>query len=216
MFRTANRFHIFAMFGIAVLAGAGLAALFRKGRARSAWMLAAVAMLEYLWLPYPTQPAGLHPFLDELARDPEAGVVLPVPLPVGSPHARALYDQTRHHRPIVGGYTSYTNRDAIRSIEETPFLLQAAGGGLRPAPLEPERLRALGVGTVLVHLDRSRDRHRERLEAAPDDYYARRAHDPQRGLETSALDHMRRQLERGLGAPLYEDDLIAVFRVHGR
>jgi hypothetical protein len=216
MLRTANRFHSFAMLGIAVLAGAGLAALFRKGRARAAWILAAVATLEYLWLPYPTQPAGVHPFLDELARDREAGAVLPVPLPLGSRHARALHDQTRHRLPIVGGYTSYADRDAIRSIKEVPFLMQSALGGPRPVPLEPDRLRALGVGTVLVHLDRSQARYRERQEAAGDDYYARRAHDPQRGFATHALDSMLRQFRLSLGPPLHEDDLIAVFRVPHR
>jgi hypothetical protein len=139
-----------------------------------------------------------------------------VPLPLGSRHARALYDQTRHHRPIVGGYTSYIDRDAIRSIKETPFLLQSALGGPRPVPLEPDRLRALGVGTVLVHLDRSQARHRERQEATCDDYYARRAHDPRRGFATQALDSMLRQFQRSLGPPLHEDDLIVVFRIPHR
>ena len=104
--------------------------------------------VEYLGLPYPTRPAGVHPALVALSRDPAAGAVLPIPLPVSWKHSRALYDQTRHGRPIVGGYVSHTAPEALRSIEAVEEAL------FSPRVIEVLRPEALSVpGVVWGRLD---------------------------------------------------------------
>lgn len=214
MVRSGDRFLAFATLGIAVLAGSSLAALFREGRAALAWTLSSLAMLEFLWLPYPLVRADPHPYLEQLAHDPEAGAVLPIPLPVRSRYARALYDQTRHEHPMVGGYVSYRGDQATATIRAHPFLKRSADGRRRPAALRPGELAELGIGTVLVHLDRTR-RARRLHQSVANEPHARRRYDLERGFPDRALALLLRELRRSFGAPIFEDDRLVVFRVPG-
>jgi hypothetical protein len=204
LFRVANRFALVALLGLTVLAGASLATLFREGRTRLAWLLGALLVFEYLWLPYPTRPAAPHPYLAELAADPATGAVLPIPLPIQAGFSEALYDQTRHGQPIVGGYVSYRPPSALDSIERSPFLRSLVRHATL-APVDRGELAELGIGTVLVHLDRrpARRRRARLAQAGSGD-----AVDPWL-LTVSA------ELERALGPPAYSDERLLVFRVPG-
>jgi hypothetical protein len=209
-----NRFVPFVMLGLAVLVGFGMRHLLDAGRARVAWSLAALVAVEYAWLPYPTQPVAFHPALDAIARAEGPGAVLPVPLPVGAMHARALYDQTRHGRPVPGGYVSYRPKSLLQPILTDGFLSLAVGREPGSLPIEAERLAGLGVRWVVVHQDRRRSRYRERM-AQENGYYARRRWQPNRAQTDEKIDRALAFAREKLGPPVVEDDDIVVFEVPG-
>jgi hypothetical protein len=210
--RTPSRFQLWAFVPLAVLCGAALAAIFRGPRPWLGWALGAAIVVEYLWLPFPTQPVAVHPYYKTLARDPEAGALLPIPLPASNWDTRALHDQTVHGRPIVGGTGPYHPREVLRELRADPFLDGLARN--EPVVREPDvaALVALGIGTVVVHLDRSRSASWA-LVAGPGGYYHRRAWWLSQGFPDEELAAVRRALQRALGAPIFRDERIEVFRV---
>jgi hypothetical protein len=210
--RTPSRFQLWAFVPLAVLCGGALAAIFRGPRPWLGWALGAAIVVEYLWLPFPTQPVAVHPYYRELARDPEAGAVLPIPLPASNWDTRALHDQTVHGRPIVGGTGPYHPAEVLRELRADPFL----DGLARNEPVvrepDPAALARLGIGTVVVHLDRSRSASWA-LVAGPGGYYHRRAWWLSQGFPDAELEVLRGALRRTLGAPSFRDERIEVFRV---
>lgn len=207
-----NRFVPFAMLGIAVLVGLCLSRLFADGRTRLAWGLSAFIAIEFAWLPYPTQPIETHPYLEEIAQAGGEGAVLPLPLPVGPLYARALYDQTRHGRPIPGGYVSFPPKRALQNLARNGFLALAAGRNPAALPLDREQLADLGIEWVLVHKDRSRAWYRERRREQTD-YYARRAWQPSRAQADETFDRVLAVVREKLGQPEFEDEALVVFSV---
>lgn len=212
--RMPSRFQLWAFVPLAVLCGGALAAIFRGPRPWLGWLLGAAIVTEYLWVPFPTQPVAIHPYYRELARDPEAGAVLPIPLPASNWDTRALHDQTAHGRPIVGGTGPYHPREALRALRADPFLDGLARN--QPVAREPDlaALAKLGIGTIVVHLDRSRSASLA-LVAGPGDYYHRRAWWLSPGVPDAELERIRRSLRRALGPPIYDDARIEVFRIRG-
>jgi hypothetical protein len=154
----------------------------------------------------------VHPYYRELARDREAGALLPIPLPASNWDTRALHDQTVHGRPIVGGTGPYHPAEALRALRADPFL----DGLARNEPVvrepDPAALARLGIRTVVVHLDRSRSASWA-LVAGPGGYYHRRAWWLSQGFPDAELEVLRGALRRTLGAPLFRDERIEVFRV---
>jgi hypothetical protein len=210
--RMPSRFQLWAFLPLAVLYGAALAAIFRGPRPWLGWVLGAVVGVEFLWLPFPTQPVAVHPYYRTLARDPAAGALLPIPLPASNWDTRALHDQTVHGRPMVGGTGPYHPREALSALRADPFLDGLARN--EPVAREPDvaALAALGIGTVVVHLDRSRSASFA-LVGAAGDYYHRRAWWLSPGFPDETLAAVRRSLRGALGAPIFHDERIEVFRV---
>ena len=99
-----TRFSWLTTFGIAVAAGAGLAQLWNNGRA---WRVAAVgltvlALAESWPRRQVTSAWGTpRPFFRRMADDPAPFAVLDASNP-----QRALWNQTLHHHPMVGGYVT--------------------------------------------------------------------------------------------------------------
>jgi hypothetical protein len=213
MFRVANRFGLFAMLGIAVLAGRSLDALFRAQRGRLAWSLAAVIGLEFLWLPYPMRSVERHPYLEAIASQEESGAVLPIPLPVFALYSEAMYDQAHHRQPMVGGYVSYVRPEALESVRTEPWLASLVWKGAPTAELDSEALARQGVRTVLLHLDRSQAAYAALAAQTPQDFYAQRAVSPALGAPPRLLRRARRELEQKLGKPVFADERLLVFRV---
>jgi hypothetical protein len=174
--------------------------------------LGALLLVEYLWLPYPTQSLPRPPHIAVLAR--HEGAVLTLPFPVGPNFSQAMYEQTRHARPMVGGYLSYPpGEESLRAILATPLLrsyayLRPARGTLRRAQLEQ-----LGIGSVVVHRDWGSARLAARGAALGDDVYRRRAALTGRGYPDALLDLLLAECRAELGPPVYEDENVVVFRL---
>lgn len=223
--RVANRFQLWAFLPLAVLCGWTLARWFRAGRARLAWAIAALVVLDSLWLPYPTRAIAPHPFFAELrgeglfaldAQGDAPSAVLPIPFPLDHRHSEALYDQIHHGRPIVGGYVSYLPQAARRPIAQSAFL---AGLVTRPPRITPPRedeLAALGIGVVLVHLDRTESARQRAFRTSSGDFYARQRRRLEAGFPDVAMASLRSELRRALGPPIYGDDRLEVYRVDAR
>ena len=76
---------------------------------------------ESLWLPYPMQRVDFSPILDRL-RDEAEGAILDIPFSDDSTAALNLAYQTRHERPIAGGYIH-----VLFGWEYTFYVTAAAG-----------------------------------------------------------------------------------------
>jgi hypothetical protein len=109
--RTLYRFGLINTFGVAVLAGFGVAALLRSGirwRKLLAGGLAALVLLEFLVVPLPFGFADTQPGpLDEwLVRLPEDAVLMRFPL-VAAWNGDALYRSALHGRKIAYGHGTF-------------------------------------------------------------------------------------------------------------
>jgi hypothetical protein len=116
-----------------------------------------------------------------------------------------------HGRPIAGGYVSVPSPASLEAIRGEPALADLHGFAPPLArPLDRERLAALGFGVVLLHKDR-----RAGFVPPPDEGLNLL------GARLSRLGEMpdasfraaRRRLEHACGAPFYEDDRVAAFRL---
>ena len=161
--RATSRFGYLFLFGLAGLAGLGLAAI--RARARPRWTLPATALAlalvtaEALRAPvgYTTAPAAgpIHRFL---GADPtvEAVVELPLPAPPRiAENAAAVYASTLHWRPLVNGYSGLIPRSYV----DTERRLRRF-----PSPSALRHLDGLGVTHVVVHLEQYAVREARRLE----------------------------------------------------
>ncbi len=227
--RVPNRFLVPASLLFAPLVAAGIAALL-GGRKRRivAVLLALLMMVEYLPAPVPVSAITPPPFTAMLAKRAGDGVVLDVPLFLGSQATIYMYYQTIHDRPIITGYVSIPPPGQGKILDEDPFFEWLAdtgnAGGFRKAPEDdplPE-LRRLGIGDVVLHKDFDSSFNRY----APPGMDWPKESDGGRwywkyttvtgSVPAARMKAFREELEKWLGAPYYEDERIALFAVDGR
>jgi hypothetical protein len=158
--RMPSRFAIVATIGIAVLLAGGLAAVGAKWphRRRQLGAVAGLLLIFELWpAPRTLYSAQISPVFDRIAADTRELRVLSLPFGVrdgtwetGNFRPRSLYNQTRHGKPLIGGYLSrvsprrvermrrdYPTLDALIKLSEkappgpeVPALLQERGDRL--------------------------------------------------------------------------------------
>jgi hypothetical protein len=143
--RMPTRFAVVATIGIAVLLAGALAALGTRWpqRRRQFGMIAALLLVfELIPAPRTLYSAQISPIYDRIAADPREVRVLSLPFGVrdgtwetGNFRPRSLYHQTRHGKPLIGGYLSrvsprrveqmrkdYPTLDALITLSERPPL----------------------------------------------------------------------------------------------
>jgi len=128
--RTPARFGATAHFALAILAAYGLAALLMQLRQRHRWnallvgTLCITAFAERLivW-PFPTAPAWKSATLQQLAATDSQRTVLNLP-PSFSSNNLALYGQTLHQHPLIGGRIFRGDSDDERNLEFLDALLR--------------------------------------------------------------------------------------------
>jgi len=123
--RTPTRFAIVAALGLAVLMAGALAAVGTRWpeRRRALTALVAVLLAIELWpAPRTLYSASISPVYDTIAADPRDVRVLTLPFgvrdgvsSVGNFRPRSQFNQTRHQKPLIGGYLS---RISPRRIEQ--------------------------------------------------------------------------------------------------
>ncbi len=159
--RTPGRLNETVMFCLAVMASFGLAAALRGLRSPAARLglaggLSLLIALEYVVIfPFPTDSPEPSAFYRQLAADETPRAVLN--LPIGDKQASnyAMYYQTVHGHPIVGGYIhryppgSREMTDFIETLITTPF--QPDIVALPSADERRRYLQAAGIGWVVVH-----------------------------------------------------------------
>ncbi len=211
--RVANRFIVISMLALAVLAAIGFAA--REGRRKWAAVVCfALISFEYLWLPYPMQEPDFSPVLDRLAGEAE-GAVLSIPFTAHSMTVLNLAYQTRHKRPIAGGYISVSPRgEAALGHDAVVWQLS----GLEPpvaGRIDIDHLRKLGFSHVAIHMDRAREYLKEGSERLPPSatFYERRPYDYHRGISRERLEYLSRLFAAEVGPPTLEDSRVRVFRL---
>jgi hypothetical protein len=209
--RVANRFIVLAMLALAVLASIGYAAL-SKQRRGAAMLIFALIGFEFLWLPYPLQRVEFSPILDRLS-DEASGAILDIPFSDDSTSALNLAYQTRHRRPIAGGYISVAPRDEA-ALGNDPVLHRLSG--LTPTPprlADIEHLRSLGFSHVVLHKDRTRQALAAALaQLSPSaNFYQRRQYEGVPGMPEEIFERISNRFESALGSPSHEDARVRVF-----
>ncbi len=133
--RTPGRLNGTVMFALSVLAAYGLADLLERASGRSAWAiittLSLIIMAEFipLW-PFPTLPADVPAYLRHMAAEGSQGGVLNLPMTRRRVNHQALFYQTVHRHPVVGGYV---HRDLPGIPGLVPFMEDLA---LPPPPTD--------------------------------------------------------------------------------
>jgi hypothetical protein len=223
--RVANRFMVPAMLCLSVIAAMGGAALTRAfhGPRSSRAVLAGIGaaiVLDFLWVPFPLREIPRPAYLDVLADLPRGLAILDIPTGNGPRAASDMLSQTRHVRPIAGGYVSKEPPGIRETLKAHPVLLQVFLA--HPPPPPPgeslvDAIRAIRVGLVVVHLDRTFGRiERERGEAArdrPDDLYYLRLFNMEKGIFEGNLDRIRAELREAFGDPSYADGDTEIYLV---
>jgi len=159
--RTPGRLSETAAFALAVLVAYGVADL--RGRLRGRWAPVALTagatlfiLIEYaVVFPFPMGDATVPDFYRQMAADGGDYAVLDLPI-LGRPASNyAMYYQTVHRHPIVGGYI---HRYPPGTREFTDFVSNLAQPSptqdIIPHPSSQERrawLARAGIGKVIVH-----------------------------------------------------------------
>ncbi|MCC7180432.1 MAG: hypothetical protein IT177_18780 [Acidobacteria bacterium] len=159
--RTPTRFAIVAALGLAMLLAGALAAIGRRwpGRRHAiGWMVCLALAMELCPAPRRLFPATYSSLSDIIAADPRPVRVLNLPFGVrdgvssaGNFAARSQFEQTRHQKPLFGGYLSRVSRRRLTMTQrDFPVLasLMRMSEGRPPEPGEAERLLAEGPGFV--------------------------------------------------------------------
>jgi hypothetical protein len=206
--RVANRFLIPASLALAVLAALGAGR--RASDVRFAGILLVVA-LDYLWLPYPLAPLETSALYAKLRAGAAPGAVLNVPFTDSPGAVGSLRAQIGHGRPIAGGYVSVPSPETRASIANEPALADLYGLAPRLArPVDRERLVALGFGVILLHKDRRAGWRPPDGESAP---VLGAALYRLGEMSAAHFDAARSRIEAACGAPFYEDERLAAFRL---
>lgn len=166
-FRVPARFGLLVTLCLAVLAGIGLVGLARRFPALAAprARLVAVPLLtlallaEHFPAPYPLVPVVAPPAYRQLAASGEAGAVLNLPFSLTD--SVALFGQTVHGKPIVGGYLSRPLAYPLLALppftEPAPERQAADLVAMTSEGVGAWALRLAGVGWIAVPRD-TRDR----------------------------------------------------------
>jgi len=126
--RTPTRFAIVAALGLAMLMAGALAAIGTRWpeRRRAITALVAVLLAIELWpAPRTLYSASISPVYDTIAADPRDVRVLTLPFGVrdgvssiGNFRPRSQFNQTRHQKPLIGGYLSRISPRRIEQMRE--------------------------------------------------------------------------------------------------
>jgi hypothetical protein len=154
--RVSHRFFVFALLALAYLGARGLEAAGRRipsRRLRLAFVvvLSAAAVVEAMprrweWVRVPERPQEFPAYARHLAAAEGVGAYVSVPLLGDYRETERMHHQTLHWKPMVNGYSARF-ASSYRSIAEL-FAPLPDRAGL-------ERLRALGVTHLVVHLRRT-------------------------------------------------------------
>jgi hypothetical protein len=206
--RSPKRFLVTAMLAAAVIAGFGAHHIFtRKVFTRKAigqWLglalmvvLVGLIITDYWGWPrnLVTSDASYPIFLENIA--PEEGDIITLSIPIAD--SQAMYYQTIHGKKMIGGYVEKPLPEAIQQLEENKFLdsinlwkHSEEKKGITPEE-EQDALRLFSQYPELKYVI-----YMKRLFFHPD-------------MRLFAV--YRPWLERHFGAPVFEDDLVAVYRV---
>lgn len=160
--RTPGRLNEATMFAVAILAAYGVAAL--AGRTERPGLRPALLALVLVFIgcesiavwPLPTSDATIPPAIQALADDGGDDALLHLGMDRRPVHHRALYYQTYHERPCVGGRVHRTLPETPPWWDSISGLVKptAAAGDVVPRPDPAERvawLRHFDVGYVVLH-----------------------------------------------------------------
>ena len=159
--RTPGRFSYLLALAVACLATHGAVALFglsrlkgRNPRSLLAVLLLVIAILyDYQWFwPFPTRSAVVPAEIANLAYRSDIRAVLDIPVRNRRSDKEALWLQTAHQLPLLGGHVT-------RNSPANPARLE-----LLYRTLDPALLRTAGADIVIVHRRHSSDRLIERAE----------------------------------------------------
>lgn len=155
--RTPTRFAIVASMGVAVMLAGALAAIGTAWPHRRRQIVGVVAVLlifELLPAPRTLYSAEISPVYDRIAADPRDVRVLSLPVGVrdgtwntGNFRPRSLFNQTRHGKPLIGGYLSRVSPRRVERMRKEFPTLGALITLSEPGPLDPkvgETLRERG------------------------------------------------------------------------
>ena len=217
--RVANRFVVPAMLALAIVAAMGATRLLTQPvlslyPRRSLFVLSALCLVDLAWFPYPTRqvPTPEWPSVVE-AKYP--GLVLNIPGGYRARGADDLFFQTLHRQPIVGGYVSCVLPEVKARVAELPFL-QLIFEGRPTVDVEvrqglKQALGTLHVDTIVLHLDRQRERLRA-LRDAKAGLPVARIYNPEKGIPEKLLAEIRAALIDAWGSPVYSDSQVELYR----
>jgi len=146
MARAPGRFDVMVMLSLAVLAGFGLAYIFKRYSGKTVREISLNSLLsvifivfilfEFLTVPYPMGPVPVPEFYYSLAHDGDSYGIYEIPdfgPQLGYPEY--MYYQTVHNKPITTGYTKISD-SAKEFAEKTPFIntLYTVHNYTRPDP----------------------------------------------------------------------------------
>ena len=159
--RTPGRFGYALALAIACLATLGAALLFVQPRLRSRLrqtllltLLLAAILFDYQWFwPFPTLNATIPAEITALGQRDDLRAVLDIPVRNRSPDKEALWLQTAHQLPLLGGHVT-------RESPANPARLE-----LLEATLDPALLRHAGADIVIVHRRYAGQRQLSKAEA---------------------------------------------------
>jgi len=214
LMRVANRFMIPAGLALAMLAAWGWNGMRRAPR-WAGYVIAALILFEFMWIPYPLQEIVRPDFLKTLRDDPAQGAVLDIPFTPNGQTVENMRYQTAHERPIVGGYLSTLPPEPMAFLESEPAFADLMGiePTMQRAP-ELKRLAEFGVAFIVMHKDRTAAYAAAHLQADPTENLFQRKLDTRiGGMTDEKFASLRAAFEADAGAPIHEDDLIVVFRI---
>ena len=123
----ASRFFVITTVALSILVSLTLAHLISRHRRGMLIAVLFFILLAFEYLPEPvvTSPVVVSPFYRQLATDPERFAIIDI----SDNHAKVLYYQTIHEKPLVGGYVSRSTVSANRFLEITPVINDLVAGG---------------------------------------------------------------------------------------
>ncbi len=213
--RTANRFFVIAMLALSLLSAWGLAELRRR---KKFWTTLAIILVifEYLWIPFPIQQFQSSPYLATLAEERDSGAVINIPFSNNPNSSQNMAYQTIHCKPIPDGYVSIWTHEQIAMIKDDPILGHLYGFDPEvPEQIDKSHLKALGFSTVILQKDRTKEyltMMRESLGSGAD-FYKQKEFFEWRGIPQQTFARISERFEEVLGPPVYEDNLIRVFKI---
>jgi hypothetical protein len=144
--RMPSRFTVVALLGFAVLMAGALAALgarWPKQRRMIAAIVGVLLVFELWPAPRALYSAEISPIYDRIAADPRPVRVLVLPFGVrdgvwetGNFRPRSQYNQTRHGKPLIGGYLSRISRTRVERMRKDYPTLDALIQLSERAPLD--------------------------------------------------------------------------------
>ena len=146
--RMPTRFAVVASIGVSVLMAGALASLGARWpeRRRMIGALAAMLLVFELWpAPRTLYSAEISPIYDRIAADPRPVRVLVLPFGVrdgtwetGNFRPRALFNQTRHGKALIGGYLSRVSPRRVQKMRREYPTLDALITLSEKAPIGPD------------------------------------------------------------------------------